>query len=501
VSLARVAEVGSRYRSPPGDAASMRSPCHLAGVTYPRVLTGRERAVTSRFVEELGDALPAGAVVIDPDVLQTYRHDRTEWIEPGMPQAAAFPTTTEQVATAVRVAAAHRVPIVPRGAGSSLCGGSSAIDGCLVLCLERMDRVLEVDAIDQQAVLEPGVINADISRATADVGLWYPPDPASKTFCSIGGNIATNAGGLCCVKYGVTRDHVLGLEVVLADGTVLETGRRTIKGVAGLDLTQLLIGSEGTLGIVTRVRVRLTPLPQGTSTMVAVFPTLGAAGVAVADLTASGLQLSLLELIDRTTTLAVDDWRNMGLDREAAATLLAQSDSPEPLRGAEVAHAAAICEKAGASYTAATDDPAESEMLLQARRLAIPALERLGDTLLDDVGVPRSRIPHLVEATERIAERRGVTIGTFGHAGDGNMHPTIVLPRGDADAAARGKAAFDDILVAALELGGTITGEHGVGVVKQPFLEREVGAASMAVQRSIKRALDPLDLLNPGKWL
>jgi glycolate oxidase len=457
--------------------------------------------VTSRFVEELGDALPAGAVVTDPDVLQTYRYDRTEWIEPGTPQAAAFPTTTEQVATAVRIAAAHRVPIVPRGAGSSLCGGSSAIDGCLVLCLERMDRVLEVDAVDQQAVLEPGVINADISRATADVGLWYPPDPASKTFCSIGGNIATNAGGLCCVKYGVTRDHVLGLEVVLADGTVIETGRRTIKGVAGLDLTQLLIGSEGTLGIVTKVRVRLTPLPDGASTMVAVFPTLGAAGVAVADLVASGLQLSLLELVDRTTTLAVDDWRNMGLDRDAAGMLLAQSDSPEPLRGAEVARAAEICDRAGATYTAATDDPTESEMLLQARRLAIPALERLGDTLLDDVAVPRSRIPHLVERTEAIAERRGVTIGTFGHAGDGNMHPTIVLPRGDHDAAVRGKAAFDDILVAALELGGTVTGEHGIGVVKQPFLEREVGSANLAVQRSIKRALDPHDLLNPGKWL
>ncbi|MEX1178543.1 MAG: FAD-linked oxidase C-terminal domain-containing protein [Nitriliruptor sp.] len=457
--------------------------------------------MTSRFVEQLGDALPAGALVTDPDVLETYRYDRTEWIEPGTPLAAVFPTTTEQVAAAVRAAADHQVPIVPRGAGSSLCGGSSAIDGCVVLCLERMDRILEIDAVDQMAVLEPGVINADVSLATAEHGLWYPPDPASKTFCSIGGNIATNAGGLCCVKYGVTRDHVLGLEVVMADGTIVETGRRTIKGVAGLDLTQLMIGSEGTLGIVTRVRVRLTPLPEGAATMVAVFPTLGAAGVAVADLVASGLQLSLVELVDRTTLLAVDDWRNLGLDRDAAALLLVQSDSPAPLRGTEVARAAAICDAAGASYTAATDDPDEAEMLLQARRLAIPALERLGDTLLDDVAVPRSKIPHLVGRTEEIAAARDVTIGTFGHAGDGNMHPTIVLPRGDEDALVRGKAAFDDILEVALELGGTVTGEHGIGVVKQPFLEREVGSASLAVQRSIKRALDPQDLLNPGKWL
>lgn len=453
------------------------------------------------FVEQLGEALPAGALITDPDVLESYRFDRTEWIVPGTPQVAAFPTTTEQVATAVRVAAAHQVPIVPRGAGSSLAGGSAAIDGCLVLCLERMDRILEVDAVDQQAVLEPGVLNADISAATRDAGLFYPPDPASQTFCSIGGNVATNAGGLCCVKYGVTRDYVLGLEAVLADGTVLETGRRTIKGVAGLDLTQLLIGSEGTLGIVTKVRVRLRPAPTGASTMVATFPTLGQAGEAVAALTASGLTLSLLEILDRTTVVAVDEWRNMGLDRDAAAVLLAQSDAPEPLRGAEVAAAADRCERAGASYTAATDDPQESELLLQARRLAIPALERQGTILLDDVGVPRSRIPALLERTERIAAAREVTIGTFGHAGDGNMHPTIVLPHGDEEAAVRGRAAFDDLVLAALDLGGTITGEHGVGIVKQPFLEREVGAVSLAVQRRIKAALDPAGLLNPGKWL
>ncbi len=455
----------------------------------------------STFLEELGDAMPSGALVTDPDVLETYRFDRTEWIVPGKPSAAVFPTTTAQVATAVRIAAAHHVAIVPRGAGSSLCGGASALDGCLVLCLERMDRILEVDAPDQMALLEPGVINADISKATREAGLFYPPDPASQTFCSIGGNVATNAGGLCCVKYGVTRDYVLGLEVVLADGTVIETGRRTIKGVAGLDLTQLLIGSEGTLGIVTKVRVRLRPAPSGASTMVATFPTLGQAGEAVAALVASGLTLSLLEIVDRTTVVAVDDWRNMGLDREAAALLLAQSDAPEPLRATEVATAAELCERAGASYAAATDDPQEAEMLLQARRLAIPALERQGAILLDDVCVPRSKIPALLGRTEAIAADRGVTIGTFGHAGDGNMHPTIVLPHGDEDALVRGKAAFDDLLLAALDLDGTIAGEHGVGLVKEPFLEREVGAANLAVQRRIKQALDPQGLLNPGKWL
>ncbi|MTV24202.1 FAD-binding protein [Nitriliruptoraceae bacterium ZYF776] len=453
------------------------------------------------FVEQLGDALPAGALVTDPDVLETYRFDRTEWIVPGTPAAAAFPTTTAQVAAAVRIAGDHGVAIVPRGAGSSLCGGSAAIDGCLVLSLERMDRILEIDPVDQQAVVEPGVINAQLSEATAPHGLFYPPDPASKAFCSIGGNVATNAGGLCCVKYGVTRDYVLGLEVVLADGSVIETGRRTIKGVAGLDLTQLLIGSEGTLGIVTKVRTRLRPAPTGASTMVAVFPTLTSAGDAVAALTTSGLQLSLLEIVDRATVVAVDDWKRMDLDRDAAALLLAQSDAPEPLRGAEVARTAELCDSAGASYTAVTDDPDEAEQLLQARRLAIPALERLGRILLDDIGVPRSRIPELFARTEAISAARDVLIGTFGHAGDGNMHPTIVVPHGDADALVRGRAAFDDLLEAALDLGGTITGEHGVGSVKEPFLERELGAGNLDVQRRIKRALDPQGLLNPGKWL
>ena len=453
------------------------------------------------FVGELGAALPDGAVITDPDLLETYRHDRTTWIEPGMPAAAAFPSTTGEVQAAIRVAADHRVPVVPRGAGSSLAGAASALDGCLVLCLERMRRILSVEPDDQLVTVEPGVLNADVSEAVADHDLWYPPDPASKEFCTIGGNIATNAGGLCCVKYGVTRDYVLGLEVVLPSGEVIETGRRTIKGVAGLDLTNLFIGSEGTLGVVTKVRARLLPRPDGASTMVAFFPTLGTAGEAVAAIVRAGLVLSLLEIVDRATVVAIDDWRNMGLDRDAAALLLAQSDSPEPLRQEEIERAAELCERAGATYTAATSDRAESDALLEARRLAIPALERLGPTLLDDIAVPRSRIPDLMEATTVIAEKREVTIGNFGHAGDGNMHPTIVLPPDDEDGRARGLEAFDDLVEAALDLGGTITGEHGVGAIKGKFLEREIGSTNLALQRRIKTAVDPDGIMNPGRWL
>lgn len=453
-------------------------------------------------IEELAASLPDGAVITDPDILETYRYDRTDWLTPGHPACVAFPRSTAEVAAAVKVAAAHKVPIVPRGAGSSLAGGSQAIDGSIILCLERMTEILEIDEVDQTVTVEPGVINADISTATAPHGLWYPPDPASRSFCSIGGNVATNAGGLCCVKYGVTRDYVMGLEVVMADGSVIETGTRTIKGVAGLDMTGLMVGSEGTLGIVTRARLRLRPTPTGTATLVAFFPTLRAAGDAVAAIIRAGLICSLMEIMDQTTVVAVDEAYRMDLDRDSAALLLVQSDAPSPVREQEIAQVADLCDSAGASYTATTDDPEESELLLQARRLAIPALEQQGTTMLDDVAVPRSRVPDLLTRSEAIAEQHQVMIGTFGHAGDGNLHPTLVIPRGDdGEVLSRARQAFDDLVLAALDLGGTITGEHGVGSAKSAFLEREIGADNLALQRRIKKALDPQGILNPGRWL
>ena len=364
-----------------------------------------------------------------------------------------------------------------------------------------MNRILSIDSVDQLAVVEPGVMNADISLATSDHGLFYPPDPASKTFCTIGGNVATNAGGLCCVKYGVTRDYVARLEVVLADGRVIETGHDTVKGVAGLDLTSLFVGSEGTLGIVTRVTVRLRPEPDGAATMVAFFPSLGTAGEAVAAIATSGLQLSLMEIMDNATVVAVDDAYRMGLDRDAAALLLLQSDSPEPLRGGEVTRAAELCEKAGSTFTAVTEDPDEAEGLLQARRLAGPAIEELGEGIWEDIAVPRSRIPDLIGAVERIGHEHDIATMTFGHAGDGNLHPRLVVPAGDCDAHHRALRAFDAIVLTALDLGGTIAGEHGVGQIKAHLLEREIGTTNLDVQRSIKRALDPQGLLNPGRWL
>ncbi len=440
--------------------------------------------------------LPAAAVVGGTDRLAAYRSDEARWVQAGMPAAAVLPRTTDEVSAALRVASELGVPVVPRGAGTGLSGGAAAIDGCIVLCTARMDSIEHVDADDQLAVVQAGVVTADLDAAAARVGLWYPPDPSSWRECTVGGNIATNAGGLCCVRYGTTSAYVLGLEVVLADGSVLRTGGRTVKGVAGYDVTRLMVGSEGTLGVVTRATVRLRRRRRVPGTVVAFFPDLVAAGAAVIDVLAAPLATTLLEIMDRTTIAAVDDLTRMGLDRDAAALLVAQVEDP-----GDVAVVEAVFTSAGATSVHASSDEAEADLLLEARRLSLPALQRRGTVLLDDVAVPRTALPRLITAVERAAADIGLTIGTFGHAGDGNLHPTIVYDAGDPGSCDAALAAFDTIVGAALELGGTITGEHGVGVLKAGWLEREVGATALRVQRSLKAALDPRGLLNPGKVL
>jgi glycolate oxidase len=445
-------------------------------------------------------ALDDGDLVTDPDRLASYRTDQSTGSAAGEPFAVAFPRTTAQVSALLGAAHEHRVPVVPRGAGSGLSGGANAIDGSLVLCVERMREVLAVDGGNGYVETQPGVLNQELREHVAGHGLWYAPDPASKDICSIGGNVATNAGGLCCVKYGVTRDAVLGLEVVLADGRVTRIGRRAIKGVAGYDLTALMVGSEGTLGVVTMARLRLRPLPPPPTTAVAVFPDVASAGRAV-EAIVQVASPSLLELMDRTTVAAVEAHRPMGLDTSAGALLLAQTDLPGAAGAAEAAVITAACQRAGASDVFRSEDPEEAELLLGARRMAIPALETMGDWLLDDISVPRRRIAEAVAAIERIAEEHDVVIGTFGHAGDGNLHPTIVVPRGDVEAAARGLAAFDAILDVALALDGTVTGEHGVGLLKVRGLTAELDDVAVDLHRRIKDALDPRAILNPGKAL
>jgi glycolate oxidase len=348
-------------------------------------------------------------------------------------------------------------------------------------------------------VTEPGIYNADLSKAVAEQGLFYPPDPSSWEFCSIGGNLSTNSGGLCCVKYGVTTDYVLGLQVVLASGEVLRTGRRTVKGVAGYDLTKLFVGSEGTLGVITEATLMLRPKSQQPLTVAATYAEARDAAAGVSAVIASGMVPSLLEFMDRTSIQAVNDSYKLGFGDEVGALVIAQSDAGEVQGKVDIDTMAGCLEKAGASDVIVAEDHAEGELLLAARRQVIPAFEGIGSMLMDDVCVPRDRLASLVEGVEKLSEECGLTVGIFGHAGDGNFHPGVIF---DADDPAQRDAAqqvFDDIMRLGLELGGTITGEHGVGVLKRDLLAEEIGDLSLRVHRDIKRALDPLGILNPGK--
>ncbi|ADB30887.1 FAD linked oxidase domain protein [Kribbella flavida DSM 17836] len=453
----------------------------------------------SEVVERLRQVLPPEALVTDHDRMQSYRYDRAMFCPAGEPVAVVLARETAHVQAAVRAAAEFGVPVVPQGARSGLSGAANALDGCVVISLEKMDRILQIEPIDRYVVTQPGVYNAVLSRAVAEQGLFYPPDPSSWEFCSIGGNLSTNSGGLCCVKYGVTTDYVLGLEVVLASGEVLRTGRRTVKGVAGYDLTKLMVGSEGTLGIITEATLALRPQTARPRTMAALFGSGVAAGEAIVEIIRSGVSLSLLEIMDRTTIAAVNAYKRMDLPTEAAAMLIAQSDAGGEAGAADIATVAKLCRDHGAIECIEADDEAEGDLLLEARRAALVALEQLGTTMIDDVCVPRSRLADFIGAVEKIAADLDITVGVLGHAGDGNMHPTVVFDALDAEQARRAQAAFDQIMEAGLALGGTITGEHGIGVLKRAWLIEEIGPVAVAVHRAIKAALDPDNLLNPGK--
>lgn len=464
------------------------------GVTHLNADAGADR----EFLEALQAVLPTDQVITRTDTLEGLRRDKADTLEAGQPLAAAFPRSTAEVSSVLQLASQHRVPVVPRGAGSGLAGGANAMDGCLILSTLRMDAVLEIDTVDMVAVVQPGVINASLAAEVARAGLMYAPDPSSFEISSIGGNLATNAGGLRCVKYGVTREATLGLVVVLADGTILRAGRRTVKGVAGYDLVSLFVGSEGTLGVIAEATLRLRPSPMSAGTVLAAFPSLADAAGAVAAM--PSVSPSVLELMDQETVRAVEEWQHLGLDVTAAATLIARSDTAD-FGLAELDAVEAACKAWGATSVLRSTDSIESEGLMGARRAALPALERLGITLLEDVGVPRSRVVDLVRAVEGIADEHEIRIGTFGHVGDGNLHPTLVIPRGDTAAQDRAVRAAEAIAAAALAFGGTLTGEHGIGTLKRHLLVDEIGLEGMRVSWAIKDALDPLGIMNPGKVL
>jgi glycolate oxidase len=472
-------------------------------------ISGAGEVDAGRLLEALGRALPGDRIVADPGVLAAMSHDEAEWAPAGRAAAGVRARSESEVQQVVRVCAEFGAAVVPRGAGTGLSGGANAVDGCVVLDLARMDRVVEVDQDNLLCVVQPGVVNNDLKAAVAEQGLWYPPDPASAPWSTIGGNVATNAGGLCCLKYGVTRDYVLGLravvggpvaETAVAYGDAVRFGRRTTKGVAGLDMVGLFVGSEGTLGVVTEVTLRLRPALAGTPrTIVGAFPDLVTAGEAVSAITRRGLGPSVLELLDQACLRAVEDWKHLGLEASAAALLLARVDTQGDSGAAESDGLAAAMTGAGALWVTQSTDDVEAEALFEARRLVYPAFERLGPVLTEDVCVPRSKVPAMLAQIEAIAARHRVQIPTVAHAGDGNLHPLIATPAGDDAARAAAQAAFEELLDAAIALGGTVTGEHGVGLLKRDGMRRELDPGSLALQQAVRQALDPRGIFNPGK--
>ncbi|MCC9204338.1 FAD-linked oxidase C-terminal domain-containing protein [Arthrobacter sp. zg-Y769] len=428
---------------------------------------------------------------------QRVSTDRSGFVPESLPDGVVFARTADDVVATLQRASEHRVPVVPRGAGTGLAGASSSRAGELVLDVSGMNRILRIDPQEQLAVVEPGVLNADLNAAAAEYGLFYAPDPASTAICSIGGNIATNAGGMRCAKYGVTRESVLALRVILADGRELRTGRETIKGVSGYDLNALMIGSEGTLGVVVEATLRLRPLPVHTATVAAFFPDVTTAAQAASAVVAARIQPSVMELMDGSTLEAVDmalgtDYRSKG-----GAFLLVQTDGYGAFLEQDVVMD--VLTTLGSCERAVDDEHAAA--LITARREAIPSLEKLGRVSIGDIGVPRGRLAEVVSGLEEISARTGVRIFTIAHASDGNLHPMIVLDPEDSVTTGPAKAALGEMFYLAHRLGGTLTGEHGIGLLKRDWLEEELGGVSLEVMNTIRTALDPLGILNPGKAL
>lgn len=432
------------------------------------------------------------AVIDDEQILKSYERDQAPFAPSAKAAAVLIAKTIDEVSKAVKFANQESIPVVIRGAGSGLAGGANSIQGCIVISLEKLNRIIEIDQVNQIARVEAGVINSDLDKAAEEFGLTYMPDPASRSWSTIGGNIATNAGGMCCVKYGVTAQHVRAIKVVLSDGEIIEFGFPTKKAVTTLDLLHLFIGSEGTLGVVVEATLSLVPRLKKPVTLIATFPSITKAADAAIEMLI--VRPSMLELIDKTTLSAVEAWKPMGFEN-CEAVLIMQSDES----AIDCQRAQEIALKHGALDAIYSDDPKDSDDLIQVRKLAYSSLERLGVALLDDVAVPVSKISQLVSGVESIAKKHSVKVGVFGHAGDGNMHPTIIYPHNDKEAEARALKAFNEIIALAQSLGGTASGEHGIGGLKLSALINETPERILRIQQEIKAILDPNKIFNPGK--
>lgn len=452
------------------------------------------------LVKQLKSIVGADWCLTSKADLLTYSFDATPLFQ-RMPDAVVLPASTEEVSAILRLASAHRVPVFTRGSGTNLSAATvPGEDGGLVLSLNRMNRILEIDQENLTATVQAGVITARLHQAVEAKGLFYPPDPGSMNTSTIGGNVNLSAGGLRGLKYGVTKDYVLGLEMVLADGRVLRAGGKNVKDVAGYDIVKLVCGSEGTLGVVTEVLVKLLPLPEAKQTAVAIYSDVEAAARTVSRIIAARIIPCTLEFLDNGTMRVVEEYARIGLPVEAAAMLLIQQDGPPEVCARDIARIVEIAREEGAFEVKMAQDPAEEAALMAARRTALSALaRRRPTTILEDATVPRSKVAAMVAAVNAVAEKHGVEICTFGHAGDGNLHPTCMTDERDQEEIHRVEAAFEEIFDAALRLGGTITGEHGVGEAKAGYLEWRLGPVGIDLMRGIKQAFDPLGILNPGK--
>ena len=456
-------------------------------------------ALGSDVLSELRSLVGNENVLTLPEDLIPYSFDGTAALRQ-MPGCVVFTTTTAQVSEILKYANRTKTPVVTRGSGTGLSGGSLPSTDCIVLCTVKMDRILELDRANLTMLVEPGVTTVNIADAAAAVGLFYPPDPGSMKISTIGGNVAENSGGLRGLKYGVTRNYVMGLEVVLPDGEVMWTGNKCVKDVAGYSLKDLFIGSEGTLGIVTRILLRLAPKPQAKKTMVATFAQMDRAADTVSAIIASQIIPCTLEFLDRTTIHCVEDYAKIGLPLDCEALLLMETDGPAAVVTEEAAKMERLCRENGSLEVRVAKDDTEAVNLASARRSAFAALARVAPTtILEDATVPRSELARMIRFIEATAKKHQLRIGTFGHMGDGNLHPTFLTDERNEDEMRRVHAAFEEIFDEAIRLGGTITGEHGVGLAKKGFLPKFAGDAQMRLMRDLRRVLDRNAVLNPGK--
>jgi glycolate oxidase len=456
------------------------------------------RRLDKNLIRQIEDIVGKDNVLSSKEDLICYGYDATN-LE-ALPNLVVFPGKVEEVSAILKLANKHRFPVVPRGMGTGFSGGSIPVLGGIVLVMTRFNRILEIDTENLVATVEPGVVTGDLQKAVEKLGLFYPPDPASQLYCTIGGNVAECAGGPKAIKYGVTKDYVLGLEVVLPTGEIARTGVRTMKGVVGYDLTDLLVGSEGTLGVMTRIILRLIPMPEAKRTMMVVFRTVEDAATAVSKIISSKIVPSMLEFMDDASIRCVEDYLQIGLPREAGALLLIEVDGDREILGKYIDRIDRITLELNRCEMKVAADEKETELLYKARKAVSPASYRLNPTkMAEDITVPRNQIATFIRESRRIAEERGLKIINFGHAGDGNIHTSIMIDERNEGEKQRAEAAIEEIFKLTLRLGGTLSGEHGVGITKAPYIGLELDPAAIEVMRKIKRVLDPNNILNPGK--